>query len=80
MVRKQVYIEPQQDVMLKRLAREGGMTEAGIVRQAIDLYGKGLLFRRDLRAWDEERKFIQQLIQRGPAPAGRHWCREELYE
>jgi len=36
MVRKQVYIHKRQETTLKRLARLRGMSEAEIIRQAID--------------------------------------------
>lgn len=36
MVRKQVYLETAQDEKVKRLARELGLTEAEIIRRAID--------------------------------------------
>jgi hypothetical protein len=81
MVRKQVYIEPRQEALLKRLARETGAKEAEIIRQAIDRQAQTFLFpRRDLRAWQEERDFINRLIQQGPLPGGRRWRREDLYE
>jgi hypothetical protein len=37
MVRKQVYIEKRQDEALKRAARRRGVTEAELVREALDL-------------------------------------------
>ncbi len=81
MVRKQVYIEPRQEALLKRLVRETGATEADLIRQAIDYQTKALLFpRRDLRAWQEERDFIRRLIEQGPVPGKRRWRREDLYE
>lgn len=81
MVRKQVYIEPRQEALLKRLARETGATEADLIRQAIDRQTEALLFpRRDLRAWQEERDFIRRLIEQGPVPGERRWRREDLYE
>ena len=81
MVRKQVYIEPRQDILLKRLVRETGVTEAEIIRQSIDRQAKALLFpRRDLSAWQAERAFIDHLIQQGPVEGGRSWRREDLYE
>jgi hypothetical protein len=81
MVRKQVYIEPRQEALLKRLARETGTAEAEIIRQAIDRQTKALLFpRRDLRAWQQERDFIRRLIEQGPVPGERRWRREDLYE
>ena len=81
MVRKQVYIKPQQEVLIKRLVQEMGATEAEIIRQAIDLQAMAVLSsRRDLKAWQEERAFINRLIQQGPVPGGRGWRREELYD
>ena len=38
MVRKQTYIRPDQDRALKRLARKRRVTEAEILRKAIDEY------------------------------------------
>jgi hypothetical protein len=71
MVRKQVYLEQRQDELLKRLAEESGVTEAEIIRDAIDL--RGLLVvepHRDARAWQAERAFIESLIAQGPASGG----------
>src|SRR3954453_21950447 len=36
MIRKQVYIEPLHDRMLKQRARQRGVTEAEIIREALD--------------------------------------------
>jgi hypothetical protein len=81
MIRKQVYIEPRQEALLKRLAREAGTTEAEIIRKAIDRQvGRPLFPRRDLSAWQEERAFIRRLIQQGPVSGRREWRREDLYE
>jgi len=44
MVRKQIYIEPRQEALLKRLARETEMTEAELVRRAIDHQGRMMHF------------------------------------
>lgn len=38
MVRKQVYIEPEQEEKLKRLSKLLGMTEAKLIRHAIDAF------------------------------------------
>jgi len=81
MVRKQVYIEPWQEAALKRLAQEAGVTEAEIIREAIDRHaGLFLLPRRDLTVWLREMAFIDDLIRQGPVPGGRTWRREELHE
>lgn len=81
MVRKQVYIESRQETLLKQLVRETGATEAELIRQAIDRQMKVIRFpKQNLRAWQEERAFIANLIQQGPKPGGRSWRREDLYE
>jgi hypothetical protein len=81
MVRKQIYIEPRQEELLKQAAAETGMTEAEIIRRAIDLWGESEEKRRQAQeAWKEARAFIEDLIAQGPVPGGRTWTREELYE
>jgi len=81
MVRKQVYIESRQEILLKRLAQQAGITEAEIIRQAIDQHTKTVvLTNQDLAAWQREVSFIDDLIRQGPVPGGRTWRREELHE
>jgi hypothetical protein len=83
MIRKQVYIEPRQDANLKRLARAKGVTEAEIIRRAIDRETGSVsvpLGQPDSTAWEEARAFIHDLIAQGPVSGGRTWSREELYE
>jgi hypothetical protein len=81
MIRKQVYIEPHQETLLKQLVRETGATEAYLIRQAIDRQLKVIHFpKQNLRAWQEERAFITRMIQQGPAPGGRSWRREDLHD
>jgi antitoxin ParD1/3/4 len=41
MVRKQLYISPDQDRKLKRLSRRHGVTEAELVREAIEHLPEG---------------------------------------
>ena len=81
MVRKQVYIEPRQDEILKKWAEETGKTEAEIFRQALDRWIASEQQRREAEAaWEEERAFIESRIAQGPVAGGRTWTREELYE
>jgi hypothetical protein len=80
-VRKQIYIEPYQEIVLKRVANERGISEAEFIRQAIDDYAQ--LFqhpKRNLRVWKEEKAFITGLIEQGPVRDERPWRREDLYE
>ncbi|NPV52766.1 MAG: hypothetical protein HPY71_04500 [Firmicutes bacterium] len=81
MIRKQVYIAPYQDVLLKQRAKELNVTEAELVRRAIELYtSSGITAYRDLRYWEKEKAFIDSLIARGHVKGGRQWRREDLYE
>ena len=80
-VRKQIYIEPRQEALLKRLASELKVTEAELIRQAIDRQTGSFRFpKRDLSIWEEEKAFITRLIEQGPVPGGRTWRREALHE
>lgn len=80
-VRKQIYIDPIQNALIKRLAREAAVPEAEVIRQAIDRHIQALHApRRDLRAWAAERDFILRLIQQGEVSGGRNWQREELHD
>lgn len=80
-VRKQIYLEPRQDAILKELARTTGISEAEIIRQAIDRHTQSFqLSKPDLIAWEEEQSFINHLIEQGSVPGGRSWQRSDLYE
>ncbi len=96
MIRKQIYIEPEQERYLKELAREREKSEAEVIRDAInheiqlnlDLYSERVerFFKNSLKAkdrflsWEEEMEFIQSLIDKGPIKGKRKWNRESLYE
>jgi hypothetical protein len=81
MIRKQIYIEPRQEDMLKRLARELGVPEAEIIRQGIDEVARaGQPLPPDGRAWEEEKAFIAQRRRLRMPQTGRAWTREELYD
>ncbi|MFQ5857316.1 MAG: ribbon-helix-helix domain-containing protein [Anaerolineae bacterium] len=80
-VRKQVYIESYQDRLLKQLAAETGVSEAEIIRQALDRHTRLFrFFQRDIDAWEKERAFITHLIRLGPVSGRRAWQREDLHE
>jgi len=81
MVRKQIYIEPRQDELLKQWAEETGRSEAEIFRHALDRWLASEQRRREAEAaWEEERAFIKAWAAQGPVTGGRTWTREELYE
>ncbi len=61
MIRKQIYIAPEQDQRLKRIARELKTTEADIIRQGLDrLFTVGPHAVHDLTVWKQELAFIKK--------------------
>jgi hypothetical protein len=82
MVRKQVYIDPGQEQFLKRRAGELGVTEADLIRQAINLLR--LTPSRepfDLSAWADEEAVLESRARLRPARGGSwRFRREEVYE
>ena len=81
MVRKQIYIESRQDTSLKRQAKISGVTEAEIIRRAIDRQMALIrLNTRDLKAWEQEKQFIAKRMAKGFVSGSRRWKRQEAYE
>lgn len=80
-IRKQIYLEPEQDLRLKRMSAATGLSEAEIIRRALDArLNENTIRRPDLTAWIREREFIRQLIAAGPVAGGRTWKREDVYD
>ena len=80
MVRKQVYIEPRQEQLLKTLAKELGTTEAELIRRGIDRGLEGAAgFRPDAAAWGEAERYILARMRKGRLKRKRRWTREGLY-
>ncbi|HEY8165143.1 MAG TPA: hypothetical protein VIF83_06260 [Gemmatimonadaceae bacterium] len=85
MIRKQVYIEERHDRMLKRRAKQRGVTEAEIVRDALETIAIGGSGRArqtpDPVAGRKAVAFMRSLrARRRRASAGRRWTRESLYQ
>ena len=83
MIRKQVYIAPRHEMLLKERAREYGVTEAELIRQALD---RGLSPEApttvDLEGWKAMRRYIER-HRRPPATKAatkRRWTRDSLYD
>jgi hypothetical protein len=81
MIRKQIYLEPAQDALLKQRARELGMSAAALIRRCLDTVGpQAVPLPLDRRAWDDELAFLQHRAQTVPGRAERRdWTREDLY-
>jgi hypothetical protein len=84
MVRKQIYISRRQQALLKRLSEQRGLSEAEIIRQAIDREAANAVPRNDLtsqEAWEKAYQFMVSLRERaGQFSEPLRWNREELYE
>lgn len=81
MIRKQIYIESRQDTTLKQQAKALGITEAEVIRRAIDRQMALVRLNvRDLKAWEREKTFIAKRMAKGRAPGGRLWKRKDAYE
>ena len=80
MIRKQIYIEQEQEGQLKRRSKELGISEAALIRHCIKeaadrpTLAEREKARRELLASMEERAKIQV------PQTGRTWTRDELYE
>ena len=86
MIRKQVYLADYHDRMLKRRAKRGGVTEAEIIRDALDgiatfaAHG-GKVALSDAAAGRKALAFMHALARRrSKGPSGRGWTRDGLYE
>jgi len=81
MIRKQIYIESRQNTTLKQQAKALGITEAEVIRLAIDRQMALVRLNvRDLKAWEREKTFIAKRMAKGRAPGSRLWKREDAYE
>ena len=82
MIRKQIYLQKRQDALLKRLAQARGVSEAEIIRQAIESEIAGTTLQpvtTDHSAWQELNSFLE--IRQHLASDGHpyRWNREEIY-
>ncbi len=83
MVRKQIYIPQRQQALLKRLARLRGVSEAELIRQAIDhqISAGHHDLPPDHAAWEDARAFMLGLRARlDDDDRPLEWDREDLYE
>jgi sensor domain CHASE-containing protein len=81
LVRKQFYITKTQDMLLKEKTKELEMTEAELVRQALNAQLEKIRFtRQPFPVWQEEREFIKELMNKGYIKGGRNWKRDDLHD
>lgn len=82
MVRKQVYITPEQELALKTAAARLGVTEAELIRRGLELVeAEGDVWRAQrLAAWSRIRAIMDEHIRTRPEGSGiDKFNREEVY-
>jgi hypothetical protein len=82
MVRKQIYIHKRHDLLLKRLSQTRGVSEAEVIRQAIERETSGEPLQTtagDRSAWQELVIFLE--ARQAAAVGGKpyRWNREDIY-
>ena len=82
MVRKQIYIQERHERLLKRISKARGISEAEVIRQAIEreTVGEKPLLAPDQTAWDKILCFAKS--RKAPRSGGRpyRWNRLDAYE
>lgn len=83
MLRKQIYVQKHQQVFLRRLAKERGVSEAELIRDALDRHlgmSAPRPFIPDPAAWEEILRLVES--RRALASTGKpyRWRREDAYE
>ncbi len=83
MVRKQIYLPKRQNQVLKRLAKQRGVSEAEVIRQAVEREAEAATY--PIRDEEESWKRIQQFVaERKATYAGQgkpvQWNRQDLYD
>ena len=80
-IRKQIYVDAQQNEILKQTSKKLGVSEAEIIRQAITAQASRLgIAQINRKAWETERQLIQSLIKQGKVRGKRTWKRDDLYD
>ncbi len=80
-IRKQIYLDPSQEDIVKQASRKLGVSEAEVIRRAIATQTSRIsISQRNRTAWEDELQFIQSLIKQGEIKGKRSWKREELYD
>ena len=81
MVRKQVYIEPRQEWLLKTRAKQLGVTEAELIRRSLEqtLTAPGVV-RRDPEAWEAFMRSVRRRMRLRVPQAPKTRTRNDLYD
>ena len=81
MIRKQVYIAPRQERLLKQLSENRGVPESVLIREGIERVAAGpSRIGPDRRAWERAMRFMRARGRLRVKQTSRGWTREEIYE
>lgn len=84
MIRKQVYLEPEQDQRVKQTAVSTGKSEAQVIRESLVAGLEATLEEAErIARWNEVMEAMRERVPtaHGDGPAGeRTWTREDLYD
>ena len=82
MVRKQIYIQERHERLLKRISKARGVSEAQVIRQAIEreTVGEKPLLAPDQAAWDKILCFAKNRKALRPNVRPYRWNRLDAYE
>lgn len=82
MIRKQFYIEPRHQAILKRMAKESVSTEAEVIRRVLDIAGeqnkRAEAGRRE--AWEWLERLMNKRASIPVTPGKRTWRRDDAYD
>jgi hypothetical protein len=82
MVRKQIYIQKRQERLIKHLSKARGISEAEIIRQAIEgeaVGAKSYQSKPDHAAWEEILRFVESRKILPPKGRPYQWKRQDAY-
>jgi hypothetical protein len=83
MVRKQIYIHKRQNTLLKRMSQARGVSEAEIIRQAIDREISGGAAQAPAPSRTAMDEFVELALKRRALDIQGepyHWNRQEIYD
>jgi DNA-nicking Smr family endonuclease len=81
LVRKQIYIHKRHEILLKQMAKARGVSEAEIIRQAIERESKAMADSETRqKAWQAFEKFVEARKSMPAEGEPLKWNRDELYE
>lgn len=82
MIRKQIYIQTRQDILLKHISKVRGVRAAEVIRQAIEREFSGTVSQplaADRQAWEQVLSFLESRKSLGSSEAYQ-WNRQGAYE